>query len=663
MIRFLQNKDNRFVKGVFIVIISVACITMVITLVPGVFQDQTASADTYATIGRGGPLGRFLPAIDDIQTADVQQLAQRMLQRQQLPDFVLPFMMQRVGQGMIQQHIELMEANRLGLKATDDDVRRFLHSGAWGQAIFPGGKYIGDDQYAEFVSQQFNLTRDKFEGEIKKEIEENRLRALVTGGVTISDAEVRDSFRQQGTKIKFDYAVLSSDDVRKQINPTDAELEAFFKQNAAKYANAVPEERKLQYIAFTDSNLPQGAPQISDGEIQQYYTQHQKEYQLDDQVKVRHILIKVDGADPKADAAAKAKAQGILDQLHHGGDFADLAKKNSDDPGSKEQGGELGFIKHGVTVPEFDQAAFGLQAGQTSGLVRSKFGYHIIQVEEKQTAHTRPLDEVKSTIRAILTRQKEGQQEQAFAQALALEAQKNGMAATAAAHHLQVVTTDFLSQSSMVPNLADGSKLLSTAFTVKKGAAPQASSTGEGFAIFQVVDVQPAHAPSFADYKSHIADDYRDQQLPQLLARKINELADKAHAGNDLAKAAKDEGATIKSSDLVARDAQVPEVGALATTAPQLFDLGVGQISAAINTGNSGVVAKIIDKQEPSADDIAKNFDQAREGLLDQRREEAFAVFVSNLQQKYEKEGRIRMNRKAQQAAGGPGPMGGGAPR
>jgi peptidyl-prolyl cis-trans isomerase D len=654
MIRFLQ-KDSRFVKGVFVVIIAVACITMVVTLVPGIFQDQTASADTYATIGHGGILGRFLPAEDEIATTDVQALAQRMLQRQQLPDFVLPFMMQRVGQGLIQQHIELMEARRLGLNVTDDDVRRFLHSGMWGTVLFPGGKYIGDAQYAQFISDQFGLSRDKFESEIKKEIEETRLRALVTGSVTVSDSEVRNSYIQQGTKIKFDYAVLSADDLRKTINPTDTELQAFFKQNAAKYANAVPEQRKIQYIAFTDSNLPQGAPQVSDAEIQQYYQAHQKDYQVDDQVKVRHILIKVDGNDPKADAAAKAKAQGILDQLHHGGDFAKLAKDNSDDPGSKEQGGELGWIKHGVTVPEFEQAAFGLQPGQTSGLVRSKFGYHIIQTEDKQTAHTKPLDEVKTTIQALLTRQKEGQQEQVYAQQLAAEAQKTGLAATAAAHHLQVVTTDFLSQASTVPGLPDGSKMLADAFTAKKNAAPQTATTGEGYAVYQVTDIQPAHAPSFDEYKSHLVEDFRDQQVPQLLAKKTAELADLAHTDNDLAKAAKEVGATIKSSDLVGRDAQVPEIGALATAAPQLFDLNAGQISSAINTGHSGVVAKIIDKQQPTSDEVAKNFDATRESLLDQRREEMFSVFVTNLQQTYQKQGRIRMNRRAQQAAGGTG--------
>src|SRR5580698_8216919 len=540
MIRFLQ-KDSRTVKAIFVVIIAVACITMVITLVPGIFSDQASSADTYATIHGGGYLGRFFGSGDEVSTQEVQQLAQRMMQRQQLPDFVLPFMMQRVGQGLIQQHIELQEANRLGVTVTDDDLRAFLKTGTWGQVLFPNGHYIGDEQYASLVSQNFGISRETFEKELKKEIQENRLRSFITAGVTVSDQQVRDAFTQQGTKIKFDYAVVSADDLRKTINPSDAELQTFFKQNTARYAKAIPETRKIQYIAFTTANLPGGVPQVTDQEVQQYYTQHQKDYQVEDQVKVRHILIKVDqNADAKADAAAKQKAEDILKQLRSGGNFADLAKKNSDDPGSKDTGGELGFIKHGVTVPEFDKAAFALQPGQTSDLVKTKFGYHIIQSEEKQTAHTRSLDEVKPTILAVLTREKEAQAQQAFAQQLVNEAQKTGMAQTAAAHHLQAVTTDYLAQNAIIPTLADGSQMLTSAFSAKQGGAPQVASTGDGYAVFQVEDVHAAHAPAFDEYKSHIVEDFRDDQLPSLMTRKTAELADKAKAENDLAKAAKE---------------------------------------------------------------------------------------------------------------------------
>src|SRR5580698_5361667 len=164
--------------------------------------------------------------------------------------------------------------------------------------------------------------------------------------------------------------------------------------------------------------------------------------------------------------------------------------------------------------------------------------------------------------------------------------------------------------------------MLTNAFTAKPGAAPQVASTGDGYAVFQVQDIHAAHAPTFEEYKAHILDDFREQQLPALLSRKTNELADKAHAENDLAKAAKEVGATIKSSDLVGRDAQVPDIGQLSTAAPALFDLKVGQISQAINSGRTGVVAKLTDRQQPTAEEIEKNLDQTRDSILNQKREE-----------------------------------------
>jgi peptidyl-prolyl cis-trans isomerase D len=222
------------------------------------------------------------------------------------------------------------------------------------------------------------------------------------------------------------------------------------------------------------------------------------------------------------------------------------------------------------------------------------------------------------------------------------------MAKTAEAHHLQVVTTDYVAQTAVLSGLADGAKMLTAAFSAKPGSAPQASSTGEGFAVFQVDDIKPAHAPVFEEFKSHLADDFREQQLPQLLARKTNELADKAHAENNLAQAAKELGATMKSSDLVGRTGQVPDIGELATAAPDLFDLNVGQISKPINTGHSGIVAKLDEKQEPTPEETAKNFDATREQLLSERREQMFEVFVSALTDRYEKQGGIRMNKRAQ---------------
>jgi peptidyl-prolyl cis-trans isomerase D len=481
---------------------------------------------------------------------------------------------------------------------------------------------------------------------VKTDIIVRRLQSLISGGVVVGDQEVRDAYRRSSLKIKFDYAVISADDLRKTINPSDGDLESFFKKNGVRYASAVPEQRKITYFAFTPNQIPGGVPQPTQQQIQQYFTAHQSEYSVAEQAKSRHILISVAaGADAKTDAAAKAKAEAALKQLQAGGNWADVAKKNSDDPGSKDSGGELGFSQRGRMVPQFDAAIFGQKIGDIK-IIKSQFGYHVVQVEERTAAHAQSLAEVQPTIQATLLRQTAAQAEDNYGKALTSEAIKNGLDKTAAAHHLELVTTPLVGQQGVIAALPDSSALLSKAFASKQGDPPQEAPTGEGYAIFQVTGVAAAHAPAFADWKSHVLDDYREEQLPRLLGQKTLELSERAKSENDLAKAAKAVGATMKTSDLVDPSGQVPDLGAVAQVAPQLFDMAVGNISGPINAQRTGVVAKLTDKQEPSADEIAKNFDRTREQLLDQRRGEAFNVFMSGVLDDYKKHNRIRLNAK-----------------
>src|SRR5260370_10046087 len=227
----------------------------------------------------------------------------------------------------------------MNLQVSDEDLRRELRTGPFAQYLFPNGNYIGDEAYINFVSTAFGnqLSRAEFESQVKSDMELNRLQALITGGVTVSDNAVREAYKTDGTKVKFDYGVISADDVRKGINPSDAELQDFFKKNAARYATAIPEARKIQYVSFDASNLPGGKPQVSDSDVQAYYNAHKDQYQVKEQVKTRHILIAVPaGADAKADAAAKAKGEDLLNQVKTGGNFADIARTHSDDPSSQD---------------------------------------------------------------------------------------------------------------------------------------------------------------------------------------------------------------------------------------------------------------------------------------------------------------------------------------
>jgi peptidyl-prolyl cis-trans isomerase D len=648
MIRFLQT-DNRLVKALLVVVIGAASVSMVVYLIPGLAAGSAVSPDTYAVVYPHW-YSRFFSSGDEVAQAKVEQIARQQIQ-QRNPQYadnpvLLNIFEQQVGQQLVQQQVLLQEASRLGISASDEDVRNYLHTGPIGQVLFPDGKFIGQDQYASLIADRLNMSVKDFEDGVKQDIVLRRLQALVTAGVTVNPQEVRDTYRKQNVKIKFDYAVLSSQDVANSINPSDAQLQAFFQKNAARYANAIPETRTISYFAFTPEQLPGGVPQPSQQEIQAYYNQHQSDYQVPEQSKARHILISVaPNADAKTDAAAKAKAEAIQKQLQNGGSWTDLAKKDSDDPGSKNSGGELGWAKRGMMVPAFDNDIFTAKIGDIN-IVKSQFGYHVVQVEERQTAHTQPLNEVLPQIQATLIRQSTADAEQNYARTLTAEAAKNGLAKTAAAHNLKLETSQPVARTGVIAALPDSSQLLSKAFAAKPGDAPQDAPTGEGYAVFQVTGVQPAHAPTFAEWKTHVLQDYRQEQLPGLLAQKTKELDDKAKDMNDLAKAAKAVGAKVETSDLVSPTGQAPDLGSVGQVAPQLFDLSVGAISAPINTGQNGIVAKIVDKQEPSAADMAKNFDATRDQLLDQQRQQAFSVFLSNLWNRYRQHNQIRINAK-----------------
>ncbi len=650
MIRFLQ-KENRVTKALFVVIIAAASISMVVYLIPGLTGQGASSADTYAVVYPHW-YSRIFASGDAISQQKVSQVAQMQIM-QRNPQYadnpmIVSLFEQQVGQQLVQQQILLAEAEKLGIRVNNQDVRNYLQTGPSGQILFPGGKFIGAERYAALIQSQFEIPVSEFEENVKQDIAIRRLEALITAGVTVSDKEVRETYRRANTKIKFDYAVISVDDLRNQINPTDQELEAFFKKNAARYATAVPEQRAITYFAFTPDQVPGGVQQPTQQEIQAYYNAHQNEYSTPEQAKSRHILIKVDpGADAKTDAAAKAKAESILKQLQGGANFAELAKKYSDDPGSKEQGGELGFAQRGRMVPAFDTAIFTQKIGEYK-IVKTQYGYHIVQVEERQPAHVQQLNEVLPTIQATLIRQKSAEAQENYARELTSEAIKNGLAKTAEAHHLQLTTTPPVGEQGVIAALPDSSQLLAKAFQSKQGDPAQFAQTGEGYAVFQVTGVTAAHAPSFADWKSHVLDDYRGEKLPTLLAQKTTQLAETAKSMNDLAKAAKAVGATLKTSDEVTLSGQVPDLGQVGQVAPQLFDMQPGNISGPINAGRTGVVAKLLEKQEPTADEIAKALDVTRDQMLEQRRAEAFNVFASNVINYYKKHNLVQINAKAQ---------------
>ena len=274
------------------------------------------------------------------------------------------------------------------------------------------------------------------------------MQALITGSASVSDAAIRQEFDKQNTKVKFEYAVLKQDDIKKGLHPTTEELKAYYDSHLKTYANSIPEKRKVKYVHIDLSKVASGV-QVTQDELQSYYNQHRDQYRVPEQAKVSHILIKtpLPGPDGKVDekgvAEAQKRAEDILKQLKAGANFEELAKKYSEDPGSAKEGGSLGWIGKGRTVPEFEKAAFSQPIGKVGDLVKSSYGFHIIRVDARQDAHMKTLEEVKDQIEPILKQQKAQQIAQKQADDLLQLAKTKGLDAAAAAKGLPVIDLGF----------------------------------------------------------------------------------------------------------------------------------------------------------------------------------------------------------------------------
>jgi len=649
MIRFLQT-EGPFKKIVLSGLLLLICAAMVIAFVPGIGTDVS-----------GNPGAGVVAKVDgqDISAEEVRETARGMLQQQgaQLganASILLPFFAQRAADQLVDRQALVSEAQHLGFKATPQEIKDELQHGRYAEFFFPGGAFIGQAEY-ESLLQTHNLTPMTFEDSVGKEILISKLQALITGSASVSDAAIRQEFDKQNTKVKFEYAVLKQDDVKKGLHPTTEELKAFYDSHQKNYANSIPEKRKVKY-ALIDLGKIENGVQITRDELQSYYNQHRDQYRVSELAKVSHILIKTPlaGPDGKVDekgvAEAQRRAEDLLKQLKAGAKFEDLARKYSEDPGSAKEGGSLGWIGKGRTVPEFEKAAFSLPKGQISDLVKSSYGFHIIRVDDRQDAHMKTLEEVKDQIEPILKQQKAQQIAQKTADDLLQQAQKQGLDAAAAAKSVPVATSDFFGRKDMVPGLGPSPQFMDAVFTAPEKTPPQMAATSQGFAVFDLLAVKPQSTPTFDEIRGRVEEEFKSERSSVLLSQKTQELSDRAKSAHDLKKAAKELGADLKTSEFVSPDGQVPEIGSMTGQAAVAFTMKPGDISAPINSGGNGVVISMDEVQAPSDADFAAKRDQIRDSLLQSKEQELFGLFVTNLREQMEKSGKIKVNQEEMKA-------------
>jgi peptidyl-prolyl cis-trans isomerase D len=630
MIRFLQKK-GAVQKALWAIIIGIVCVSMVAFL-GSYFTGQdsrTNATGVYATVG-----DQTVNSEDIRQQA--RQAAQQQLQGQALPDYILRMFQQQqtqqAAQRLVMRAAVLEQAGKMGLRVTDQEVADFLHQGELGRALFPNGKFVGPDEADRIILglTQGQAGRVKFEQDVRESLLFNKLIAVVQGAVTVPAAEIETEYKKQNVKVKFDYAVVSAEDLAKKVSVTEPELRAYYEQNKAQLKDTLPEQRKIKYVVIDASKLP---VQISDDDYKQAYNQAQSQFKTPEQVDVRHILVKT-----------KEQALDIKKQLEGGADFAALAKKYSDDPGSKDTGGLYKNVEHGKMVPEFDKAAFELQPGKISDPVQTSFGFHILKVDAHRPAGQKSLAEVKPELEEMIRTRKQRDAADTLANQVLSDAKSGGLDKAAASRQLKVTTTDYVAADASLPGIGSSPEVMSQIFTFQKDT-PSVARAGQNEVVADVLDIKPKSTPTFEQARKQLEDSYRQDRAQQMVGQKSQELAEKAKAAGDLKKAAKELGLAVKTSDFVAPTGQVPDLGAM-SNAEVAFDMKKGDVSPAINTGRGGAVLQIVDRQEPTAAEFDKQRDQIRERLAGQKRMQALNDFAVNVRDRMMRDGTIRINKQ-----------------
>ncbi len=249
---------------------------------------------------------------------------------------------------------------------------------------------------------QQGLTERDFEARQRESMLAARLENMETQSLIVTDAEARAEYQRKNLKVGLQYLSFDSKAFAAKVDKNPTLVKAYFDKNRSTFR--IPEKRDFDYIVGSAADFVQSA-HVTESELQRSYREGMDSYRQPERVQVRHILIKTQGKPKEEVPKLKAKAEDLLKQLQHGANFADLAKKNSEDTGSAEKGGELGYIVRGQTVPNFEKAAFSLKPGELSGLVETEYGYHILQVENKQEAHTQTFEEVRPQLLAEAQKQ------------------------------------------------------------------------------------------------------------------------------------------------------------------------------------------------------------------------------------------------------------------
>ena len=547
MILDLMRREKKKFLGILLLPLMFGLVAYLIPGMPGGAWGDGLGASVLATVGNS-----------EISSTEFIGSYQRFLRSGQFPydrQFLKTLQVDRqILNQLVSREVMLSEAKRLGIDATANELQQKIFA----LPYFQDNGNFAFNRYKAILEQN-GMTVPQFEDGVREEIIQEKLKNLITDSVSVSDREIEEEFRDRNEKSKISYVSFEPSKFTSAVVLQDADIKAHYDQNKESYR--IPEQRRVKYL-FADSSALRAGIQIPDAELKNYYQQNLATYQLPEKVRATHILLKTEGKSPEESEKIKARATDLLLQARKGADFAELAKKNSEDTVSAVNGGDLGLFARGAMVPEFDQAAFTLGVGAISDLVKTQFGYHIIKVLEKQPAHTQTFEEVENLIRPTLLQRKAEQKAQELAdKAFTLAKSNKSFDQIAAELKISVQETPLFQQGGAIPLIGNSPEFSSKVFGLKEKEVGSPIRIPNGFALAQLVEIKAPYVPPLDEVRAKVEDSLKAAKAAELAKVKAQEFAEKAKTAGGIDKLATSYSVEVKTSEEFTRNGNLQDLG------------------------------------------------------------------------------------------------------
>jgi len=624
-----RDKIVRIMLGGLLLVVALSMLTY---LVPSYNLGGGGSDQVVAEIGK-----------EAITLPEVQQIVQMNMRGRQMPAELMPHYIPQFISSMVDERALAFEAKRLGFKVSDQDLAAGIRQTL--PQLWQDGKFAGNEAYASMLAQQ-NLTIPQFEDDMARQLLVTKMRNVAMEGIVVTPQEIEQEYKKRNDKVKIQYVKITGDKLRSEVQVTPDDLRKYYDAN--KIAYQIPEKRDFGILIVEQAKLEQTI-QPTEANLLRLYNDNKDSYRMPERVDVRHILLKTDAKDPKSDAAVKAKADDLVKQLRKpSANFAEMAKKYSEDPGSKDKGGEYDGVVHGQMVPEFDKAAFSLKVGEISEPIKTTYGYHILQVQKHEQAQLKPFNDVKAALEAEYKKQQVSDLMQQLSDkvqaALTKDPQHPEQVATAMG--VQYVKAENIGPGDPLPQVGVNKDFQDAIGGLKKGEVSQAVVVpGNKIVMAVCTGDTPAHPAGFDEVQSKVHDALFKDKLNKLIDQKATALVDKTHAnGGDLEAAAKSMGLEVKTSDAVDHAGAIEGLGS-AGMFPDAFTKPVGSIIGPSGIGaDAKVVCKVVEKIPADLTGLASQRAAIRDQIKGQKEQLRGALFEEGVREALTKEGKIKVH-------------------